>query len=326
MDGSTVVVGARGVDGVSGGQGSAYLFDVSGNQLTQLTPRVYGESGIRFGFSVAISGSCDPAAYLECTDGGECKSTRALDLQTIDTCTVVVGARNTDHMECGDGCAVPSIRGDTRGGPREGRCYSSDWLRSGLGQQRCPDADAWVGATNPVAGPIIGYAGSAYVFDVIYQRSESHRATQEPWYQLATLTASDGEGWDYFGASVAISGSTVVGGIGSGDGGTGFGGDLEYRSSNAGSAYLFSTAYCGDAEWCLGQPQLCRVRCGDDAVAGACGTTCDGRWIDGNLYTDTRFTNHVGSCNCRCNSPQCAPTWGNFIPNYNNTPAGAAAF
>ena len=58
----------------------------------------------------------------------------------------------------------------------------------------------------------------------------SYPITIDPWVQKAKLTASDGEEWDWFGTSVAISGDTVV--VGADD-------DVIGTNTDQGSAYVF---------------------------------------------------------------------------------------
>ena len=69
-------------------------------------------------------------------------------------------------------------------------------------------------------------SGSAYVFD----------CTSFPCVQNSKLTASDAESQDYFGRSVAVSGTTaVVGALG----------DDDDVGGNAGSVYVFDLLTCG---------------------------------------------------------------------------------
>jgi hypothetical protein len=77
------------------------------------------------------------------------------------------------------------------------------------------------------------YQGSAYVF----QRNKGGINT---WGQVAQLTARDGESWDSFGSSVAISGDTVIVGAYTDDIGNNF---------SQGSAYLFERSEGGANQW-----------------------------------------------------------------------------
>ena len=72
------------------------------------------------------------------------------------------------------------------------------------------------------------YSGSAYVFE----------KSGNMWSQVAKLTASDGAAEDWFGWSVAISGTTaIVGAYGDDD-----------RGENSGSAYVFDVSGSADKE------------------------------------------------------------------------------
>lgn len=81
------------------------------------------------------------------------------------------------------------------------------------------------------------YQGSAYVF-------QRHRGGINNWGQVAQLSASDGQSWDSFGSSVAVSGDTVVVGAYTDDSGSNF---------SQGSAYLFERDEGGVNQW--GQTQ-----------------------------------------------------------------------
>ena len=76
-------------------------------------------------------------------------------------------------------------------------------------------------------------SGSVYVF-----RTSDGGAT---YGQVAKLTASDGDVWDYFGWSVAIDGGTIVVGAY-------YEGDAASMMMFSGSAYVFRT-FNGGANW-----------------------------------------------------------------------------
>jgi len=81
--------------------------------------------------------------------------------------------------------------------------------------------------------------GAAYVYERNYDPSNPSTPLADNWGQVKKLTASDGEDYDGFGNSVAISGDTVAVGA-SGEDGAG-----NYR----GAAYLFERNWGGADNW-----------------------------------------------------------------------------
>jgi hypothetical protein len=173
ISGETFVVGAPGDDGITGNEGSAYVFVLSGGVWTQQQKLEAsgGVGGERFGHSVAISGE-----------------------------TVVVGAREIS--------AVPSLPGSAYVFVRSGGVWTQ---QQKLEASDAAVGDEF-GYSVAISGETIvvgawrddGAAGisqgSAYVF--------VHSGGV--WTQQQKLEASDAGDSDGFGSSVAIGGETVV--------------------------------------------------------------------------------------------------------------------
>ncbi len=153
------------------------------------------EASDRFGESVAVSGD-----------------------------TALVGAKNEDAGGSGAGAAYV-FRRDEGGADNWGevtKLTASDAQASDLfgGGVAVSGDSAVVGARWEGAGG--GFAGAAYVF-------QRDRGSQDNWGEVTKLTASDAQGFDHFGQSVAVSGDTaLVGAYLEGAGG-----------SHAGAAYVF---------------------------------------------------------------------------------------
>ena len=195
-DGNTAIIGARG-DGNATDAGSAYIFVRSGTNWSYQAKLLAsdGQSGDYFGRSVALS-----------SDGN----------------TAIIGAYLDDDKATDAGAAYIYVRSGTNW------TYQTKLLASD-GQ-----ASDYFGYSVAISGDgntaIIGAygdddkatnAGAAYIFT----RSNTD------WIQQTKLLASNGQGGDYFGYSVAISrdGDTaIIGAYGDDD-----------KAIDAGSAYIF---------------------------------------------------------------------------------------
>ena len=250
INGSTIVVGAP-FDTISSNssQGSAYVFNRQGGSWTE-TQKLTASDGAEndnFGTAVALSGStivvgsprargsnsAQGSAYVFNRQGRSWTETQKLTAS--DGRAEQQFARS---IAVGGTTIVVGAMGDTIGGnSRQGSAYvfnrqGGSWTES----QKLTASDgaeldffgtsvALSGTTIVVGSPraTIGSnaaQGSAYVFN---RQGGSWTATQK-------LTASDGEEFDSFGNSVALSGSTIV-----------VGALFDTISGNraAGSAYVF---------------------------------------------------------------------------------------
>ncbi len=201
-DGSTALIGAKGGDvGANTNQGAAYVFTRSGSAWSQqaLLLAADGAGGDRFGISVALSDDGSTAlvgAYVD--DLGANADQGSVYVFTRSGTTWSPQAQ----LSAADGAA-----GDYFG---RSAALSSDGNTAVIGANMKK-----IGANNK--------QGSAYVFT----RSGT------TWSQQAQLTALDGGGYDWLGASVSISG----------DGNTALAGAEGHTvgdNSTQGAAYVFT--------------------------------------------------------------------------------------
>ena len=175
VNGSTVVVGATGhYASASDTQGAAYVFVESGgkwSQQAELEPSD-GKGVGGFGYSVAVSGGTAVVGYVNQIVGSE---------RFAGAAYVFVESGGTWSQQ------AELTASDGMNGDNFGCSVAVDGSTVVVGANAHP--------LNPATGP-----GAAYVF---VQNGET-------WSQQAELAASDGAGLDWFGNSVAVSGSTVV--------------------------------------------------------------------------------------------------------------------
>ena len=249
ISGNTAIVGAWGDDDNGADSGSAYLFDTTtGRQLFKLLPDD-GAATDLFGISVAISpdglgaivgavwdddnGTNSGSAYLfDITTGVQLFKLLANDGTSTDRFgnsvpigglpgleTAIVGAWKDDDNGDDSGAAYLF---DTTTGRQIAKLLANDGAagdRFGRSVAISPDG----------IGAIVGAryhddngnaSGSAYLFDISDPASPM---------QIAKLLPDDGAEGDFFGRSVAISGTTAIVGASHDDD----------NGSSSGSAYLF---------------------------------------------------------------------------------------
>jgi len=191
MDVDTLVIGAYRDDNNGGDSGSAYVYTRSGATWTEQA-RLMANDGAaddEFGTSVAIVGD-----------------------------TIVVGAPRSQASSSGNGSVYVFIRTDNIWSQQTKLVAGDVTAQDQFGQSvAMDDSTLVVGAHWDDDNGI--ESGSVYIFNL----------SGGEWIQQAKLTASDGDGDDRFGNSVAISGESVV------IGAPGFNGS----GSNSGSAYIF---------------------------------------------------------------------------------------
>ena len=232
----TVVVGATLDDiGVDSDQGSAYVFVRSGLTWTQQAKLVAfdGAASDRFGNSVAISGDSlivgamfddvagnadQGSAYVFVRSGSAWFHQQRLIGSDVDSrfgrCVGISG----DTVIVGEtGSAYVFVRTGTTWLQQQQLTSSDDQALGEFGSSVAIDSEMII-----VAAPNISASdhGSVYVFE----------HTGVNWFHQAKLTAPDGTLGESFGASVAISGDTIV-----------VGDDEENVGGNTdqGSAYVF---------------------------------------------------------------------------------------
>ena len=224
-----IVVGARNNDDNGVSSGSAYIFDLDGNELTKITASDAGSLN-QFGNSVAVgSGRIVIGAWTDDDDGGSSGSVYIFDLDgnQLAKITASDGTANRffgNSVSVGSGRIVVGAYGSTNGS-----AYIFDLDGNELAKITASDGafnDSFgysvsVGSGRIVVGAYLdddngSDSGSAYIFDL-------------DGNQLAKITASDAAAADFFGWSVAVgSGRIVVGAYLDDDNG-----------SASGSAYIF---------------------------------------------------------------------------------------
>ncbi|MEE9130669.1 MAG: FG-GAP repeat protein [Phycisphaerales bacterium] len=193
ISGATAIVGAHMDDDNGTDSGSAYLFNTTtGLQIFKFLPND-GAVGDQFGLSVAISGAIAiVGAYFDDDNGTASGSAYLFDAE------IAAGGRQIAKLLADDGAV----------GDRFGRSVAIDGVTAIVG--------AYLDNDNGTS------SGSAYLFDISDPASP---------IQIAKLLPDDGAVQDYFGVSVAISGTTAIVGAYQNDD----------NGSNSGSAYLFDT-------------------------------------------------------------------------------------
>ncbi|MCE9609915.1 MAG: hypothetical protein K8R23_06870 [Chthoniobacter sp.] len=250
ISGTRVVVGAYGSDTGAADAGSAYVYDLAGAtptlpMATLNNPAPVG--GDQFGWSVAISDTrVVIGAPQDDTVAADAGSAYVYDLASA-TPTVPMATLNKPAPAAGDQfgtsvaisgtrVAVGAARDDT-GGADSGSAYVYDLVGAtptvpmAVLNNPSPAASDFFGVSVGIAGSTVvvgGYlddtgasnAGSAYVYDL---------ASSTPTVPVATLSNPGPAASDFFGCSVAVSGTRVIVGA--------YGDDTVAK--NAGSAYLY---------------------------------------------------------------------------------------
>ena len=207
-----IVIGAP-LEGPGGSaySGSAYIFDIHGNQLTKITAND-AEAGDAFGISVAASdtkivvgawsedtgGSSAGAAYIYNIDGSQISKIQASDKATLNQFgwsvaasnnRIVVGAR-----KAGTGGAVYIF--DVNGTQLTKITASDAEADDQFGYAvAASDTNIIVGA--PLEDTGGSDAGAAYIYDL-------------DGNQISKITASDAAGNDNFGWSVGVTNTHVI--------------------------------------------------------------------------------------------------------------------
>ncbi len=240
ISGNTAIVGAYLDDDNGDWSGSGYVFDtITGDQLFKLLPDD-GTANDWFGFSVAISGNTAiVGAYEDDDNGFNTGSAYLFDTVTGQQIAKLLpddgafGDFFGSSVAISDTIAIVGALHDDDNGANSGSAYLFD-TTTGLQIAKILPNDGAVndlfGVSVAISGAtfIVGaygdddngnFSGSAYLFDT---------TTGD---QLFKLLPSDGAEEDFFGFSVAISGTIAIVGAWADDD-NGF---------NTGSAYLFDT-------------------------------------------------------------------------------------
>jgi hypothetical protein len=213
-----IVVGAYGDDDNGSYSGSAYIFDLNGNQLAKITASD-GAYADMFGISVAIgNGRIVVAAYRDDDNGTDSGSAYIFDLDGTQLAKITAsdGAENDRFgysVAIGSDRIVVGAYSDSVGAnTRQGSAYIFDLDGTQLTKITASDGAASDQFGNSVAigsdRIVVGaygnndngsgsYSGSVYVFDL-------------DGTQLTKITASDAAAGDFFGISVAAGGNKIV--------------------------------------------------------------------------------------------------------------------
>jgi len=227
-----IVVGARFDDDNGTSSGSAYIFDLDGNQLAKITASD-GAGSDRFGGSVAVgSGRIVVGALFDDDNGTNSGSAYIFDLDgnQLTKITASDGFGNDffgTSVAVGSGRIVVGAPDDDDNGASSGSAYIFDLDGNQLAKITASDGSAndffgesvAVGCGRIVVGAYgdAGSAGSTYIFDL-------------DGNQLTKITASDGATGDEFGISVAVGSGRIV---------VGAWGDDVGSNADQGSAYIY---------------------------------------------------------------------------------------
>ena len=229
-----IVVGALMEDTNASSAGSAYIFDIDGNQLAKIQASDPGIDN-QFGYSVAVSDArivvgawyegSSPyrrgSAYIFDTDGNQLAKILASDAAgsdyfgsavSVSNSRIVVGAPNEDTTGSDAGSAyIFDIDGN-----QLAKIQASDAQQYDNFGQSVAVSNYTIIVGAPNEDTTANNAGSAYLFDI-------------DGNQLAKIQASDAEAGDNFGGSVAASDTRIAAGSRNED----------TNGSNAGAAYVF---------------------------------------------------------------------------------------
>jgi len=270
-----IVVGAHTEDTTAINAGSAYIFDIDGNQIAKIQASDAQESDL-FGYSVAVSNTrIVVGAYGEDTTASQAGSAYIFDIDGNQIAKIQASdAEANDYF--GWSVAVSDTRivvGAVYEGSYAGAAYIFDINGNQIAKIQASDAEAndyfghsvAVSDTRIVVGAVYegttaSYAGAAYIFDI-------------DGNQLAKIQASDAEEWDQFGYSVAVSDTRIV-----------VGAHTENTTAiSAGSAYIFD----------IDGNQLAKIQASDaqqyDSFSNAVAVS-NTRIVVGAPYEDTTAT------------------------------------
>ncbi|HEX3482877.1 MAG TPA: hypothetical protein VHT91_48040 [Kofleriaceae bacterium] len=225
LAGDTAVIGAVNAAGHTAQAGAAYVFVRSGTTWTQQAKLTAADGAAfdHFGTSVALSSD-----------------------------TVLVGASGSDDVDHDAGAAYVFVRSGATW-TQQAELTAAD----GEGGNAFGAAVALAGDTAVIGSPFDSPLGAASGSSYVFARSGT------TWTQQTKLTAADGTAVDFFGTSVALSGSSALSGAPGRD-------DL---GSSSGAAYVFAPAQSGNGEACATGATCASGFCADGVC---CDTACGG--------------------------------------------------
>ena len=229
-----IVVGAYGDDYNGNLTGSAYIFDLNGNQLGIITASD-GTAGDYFGWSVAVgSGKIVVGSYGDDDNGSASGSAYIYDLDGTNEVKITAsdnfaGDQFGRSVAVGSGRIVVGAPFDNDNGSDSGSAYiynldGTNEVKITASDGSADDKFGWpvaVGSGRIVvgcSGDVNSNKGAAYIYDL-------------DGNQLEIITASNGASGDNFGYSVAAGSGKIV--VGARLDNIGF--------NNQGSAYIYDT-------------------------------------------------------------------------------------
>lgn len=318
VSGNTIVVGAPYDDPNGSSSGAAYVYRFNGLNWVQeqkLTASD-GAASDYFGYSVDVSQMGPDQAILIGATGNDANGAAYVFRYSVFGLTWIEEAKlvaSDGQANDGFGCsvglgqdrAVVGASGDDDNGAGAGAAYvfrvvHRIWQQEAklLTSDVAPAGDRF-GAAVDICGDtvLIGadkadanepQSGAAYVF----RRDDSN------WTQQAKLQASDGQGWDYFGGVVGLSGCTAIcGAYGDDEGSTGG----EWRS---GSAYIFEVVCDTDNDGIVDSNDNCpytanpgQADSDNDGVGNVCDNcpdACNPDQADSESFTTTKSDSFEG--------------------------------
>ena len=258
ISGTIALVGTSGDDDNGSLSGSAYIFEQQQDGSWLETAKLLASDGASddlFGRSVAISGTTALiGAYRDDDDRNNSGSAYIFEQQQDGSWLETAKLRASDgassdqfsrSVAISGTTALIGAYGDDDSGSTSGSAYifeqqqDGSWLETAKLRASDGASDDYFGRSVAISGTtaLIGAygdddngstSGSAYIFE---QQQDGS------WLETAKLLASDGASDDYFGLSVAISGTTALVGT-SGD---------DDNGSLSGSAYIFEQQQ--DGSW-----------------------------------------------------------------------------
>jgi hypothetical protein len=233
ISGSTALVGAYGKSSGSGA-GAAYVFVSSGTAWSQQAELIAsdGVAGDNFGVAVSVYKS---TAVVGATDNNSQTGAAYVFVRSGTSWTqqTKLTAADGAHFDAfGSSVAVSGatvVVGAELKNSDAGAAYV--FVRSGSAWSQQAKVTASDAASNNFFGHAVALSGSTAVVGAYGKNSEKGVAyafvrSGATWYQQAELSASDAAAFDVLGASVSISGSTVVAGA-------------PFKNSDTGAAYVF---------------------------------------------------------------------------------------
>ena len=271
-----IVVGAYQEDSTASGAGSAYIFDLNGNELAKIQASD-AELNDYFGYSVAVSDTrIVVGAPYEDTNGLGAGKVYIYDLHGNEIAKIQASDAEADDwfgysVACSNNRIVVGANGEDTTASDAGAAYIFDLNGNELHKIQASDAQAYdefgssvaISNTRIVVGAYFenSAAGSIYIFDL--NGNELHK-----------IQASDAELNDKFGYSVACSDTRIVVGA-------------RYEDTtgvNAGSAYIFD----------LNGNELAKIQASDAEAGDEFGysvTVSDTRIVVGAPYEDSTASN-----------------------------------